>query len=69
MKVLDNAENAGKCICTGCPTYNSCMEKGGQVLYCARGKSECDIDSSGCICGECPVGSEYALSDLYYCEG
>ncbi len=68
MKVSDISENAQKCICSGCPTYNECMAQGGKVLYCARGKPGCEIDSAGCICGECPVAGDYALTDLYYCQ-
>ncbi len=68
MKVPDTLENQGACICPNCPTYNPCMSKGGEKLYCATGKSACAIDSMGCICGECPVGSKYALTELYYCE-
>lgn len=44
------------------------------LLYCAGGKAACkDIDMRQmCICENCPVWSEYNLSDgfppLYYCR-
>jgi aldose sugar dehydrogenase len=69
MKVPNTPENHSRCICPGCPTYDDCMAKGGENLFCAAGKSACEFDSMGCICGECPVGSDYRLSDLYYCRG
>jgi len=37
-------------------------------LFCARGKAKCEFEKKGCICGECPVASDYRLSGIYYCE-
>ncbi len=68
MNVPDTPENMTRCICPNCPTYNDCMTAGKQALFCSRGKSSCQIDSNGCICGECPVADQYRLNDLYYCE-
>jgi hypothetical protein len=38
-----------------------------QGLFCAREKSDCEIEKKGCICGQCPLFSEYGLENLYYC--
>jgi hypothetical protein len=39
-----------------------------EKLYCARGKSKCKINRKGCLCGECPVASDYQLTSLYFCD-
>ena len=67
MKVPDSQENLMKCICGQCPTYNQCMKDKMEGLFCARGKSSCDIEKKGCICGQCPLFSEFGLGNLYYC--
>ncbi len=67
MKVPDSQENLMKCICGQCPTYNQCMKDKMEGLFCARGKSSCDIEKKGCICGQCPLFSEFGLENLYYC--
>ncbi len=67
MKVDDKKENEIRCICLNCPTHqNACMNV--EKLFCARGKSKCQINRKGCLCGECPVGSDYQLTDLYFCD-
>ncbi len=63
--VRDSEENRKKCICTGCPSY---PQECGGVLFCATGKSSCDVEVKGCICGYCPVYTENDLSGLYYCN-
>ncbi len=68
MKVQDNKENFANCICVNCPTHNDCMKEGEQRLFCSRGKSSCELERAGCLCGECPVASENDLEGLYYCE-
>jgi len=70
MKVPDTKENRGKCICPNCPTHHNsnCMTEKGQNLFCAVGRSDCKIERKGCICGECPVASEYRLNELYFCD-
>ena len=68
MKVPDTEENRQKCICANCPTYVDCMGKNGEILFCATGKTACAFESMGCICGECPIGGQYRLNDLYYCR-
>lgn len=44
------------------------MEEKGEGLFCARGKSGCDFERRGCICGECPLAADYRLVDFYYCD-
>ena len=61
-------ENAAKCLCPGCPTLNECMRNRNQRLFCSGGKTECDLERKGCLCGECPIESEYGLTEFYYCD-
>jgi hypothetical protein len=44
------------------------MKEKMQGMFCAREKSDCEFTRQGCICGECPLKSEYMLSGMYYCE-
>lgn len=37
-------------------------------MYCATGKSNCDIEVKGCICNICPVYHENKLKGLYFCD-
>ena len=67
VQVPDTPENEGSCICDGCPTYNECMRERTQALFCARDKSECEIEQSGCLCNSCPLASEFGLDGTYYC--
>lgn len=66
-KVPDTQENVQKCICGGCPSYDQCMRDKDEILYCARGKSKCEIVKNGCRCGSCPLTPEFDLDRLYYC--
>jgi hypothetical protein len=68
MNVDDNEQNADRCLCPGCPTYNDCMRGESQRLFCSRGKTDCDPSANGCLCGGCPVWSDYDLSGYYYCK-
>jgi len=61
------SENCEKCLCPTCPTFDECMRNRDERLFCSRGKSECEIERKGCLCGECPVESEYGLTGFYYC--
>jgi glutamate synthase domain-containing protein 2 len=64
--VQDSEESRKKCICFKCPSYpHDCK---GEVLYCATGKSNCDIEVKGCICTICPVYHENKLKGLYFCD-
>jgi hypothetical protein len=67
MKVPDTEDNVKSCICPSCPSYNDCMKQGMEGLYCARGKTECDLKRQGCVCPQCPVSREYQLFGGYYC--
>jgi hypothetical protein len=67
-KVPDTEETIKKCICGGCPSYDDCMKGKSEMLYCARAKSGCQVTHSGCLCGACPLASEYSLDKMYYCE-
>ncbi|MDO8668291.1 MAG: DUF2769 domain-containing protein [bacterium] len=68
-KISNTKENFAKCTCGSCPTYqaSSCAKKKPEKLYCATGKSSCDLARKGCICGACPIWSEYNLSNGYFC--
>ncbi len=68
MAAPDTKENLMKCICMNCPTHNDCMKEKKEGLFCARGKTTCEMTRVGCICGECPVQNDYRLSGMYYCE-
>lgn len=67
VTIPDTPEMLQRCICGGCPSYNQCMQDNQEGLYCARSKSECEFERSGCICGVCPLASEYDLDQLFYC--
>ncbi|KQC05902.1 MAG: hypothetical protein APR55_05400 [Methanolinea sp. SDB] len=55
------------CICAGCPSYSSCMKEKDELLYCATGKSTCQVEMKGCICPTCPVTKVMGLSNAIYC--
>jgi hypothetical protein len=67
-KVPDTQESMMKCVCGGCPSYDQCMKDKMEGLFCAKGKSSCDVTRNGCICGGCPLAVEYDLDKMYYCE-
>ncbi|MBI5231377.1 MAG: DUF2769 domain-containing protein [Coriobacteriales bacterium] len=67
MPVQDTADNAANCLCPACPTYDACMDEKDHRLFCARGKTDCDPEARGCICGDCPVWHSNKLEDYYYC--
>lgn len=69
-KVPNTGENRARCNCPNCPTYrgSDCPKKSREDLYCAKGKTICDLVKRGCICGECPVWDEYKLSVGYFCQ-
>ncbi|HTW96584.1 MAG TPA: DUF2769 domain-containing protein [Candidatus Methylomirabilis sp.] len=68
--VPDTKENFQMCICANCPTYQAgaCPKDKGEKLYCAKGKSACELANKGCICGGCPVWSSNKLTGYYYCK-
>ena len=64
--IYDTEENRAKCICPSCLSYpRTC---GGEILYCTKGRSRCNIEIKQCICSQCPVYAEYRLSGLYFCD-
>ena len=62
MIVPDTKENFEKCICMKCPTYIQCMKDKNEGLFCARGKSACEVEEEECDCVDCPVDTEYKLT-------
>jgi aldose sugar dehydrogenase len=67
MSVDNTAENAERCVCPTCPTYDSCMREAGELLYCARGTSSCSVKAVACKCGSCTVWGRYHLDSYYFC--
>jgi hypothetical protein len=55
-----------ECICSSCPTWVECGEKGG-FCFPTIGKSSCIEEQRGCVCGGCPVYAELNLGNEYYC--
>ncbi|MGZ7047384.1 MAG: DUF2769 domain-containing protein [Methanobacterium sp.] len=66
--VPDTEENATRCLCPGCPTYNECMKNNNEHLYCSRGNTGCEFEEIDCLCGKCPVWKEYGIKSFYYCS-
>jgi hypothetical protein len=62
MIIPNTKGNLEKCICRDCPTYNKCMGGKGEGLFCARGKSDCNIEEDECLCEQCPIDAEYKLT-------
>lgn len=54
------------CICSTCPSWIECGEKGAFCLV-AIGKSSCIEDETGCICPGCPVMDDLGFTHDYYC--
>ena len=68
MQPQDNQENLAQCICEGCKVYNECARGKNEKLYCAKGKSECELDYKKiCICGACPVYEANDLKGGFFC--
>lgn len=63
--VSDNAKNRKRCVCPKCPSYPAGCK--GELLYCAREASKCEINARGCLCNMCPVWRENKLASLYFC--
>ena len=66
MKIKNTPENRNKCHCKVCPSYP--YKCGGELLYCSKGPSKCDVDVEICICDTCPVYFEYDLNGIYFCD-
>lgn len=69
LAVEKNESNMKKCTCPECPSYNDCAKEKMEGLYCsaAVGRSSCEFQMNGCICGGCSVHTENSLSAGYYC--
>ena len=67
MRPEKTSDNEARCTCPGCPTYNKCMDKGTEVLYCTVGATACELERKGCLCGECPVWRDNGLTTFYFC--
>ena len=68
VPVPDSVENFQMCLCINCPTYDDCMRKDEQRVFCSIGRTRCDVVRNGCVCGECPVATNYRLSGYYFCS-
>lgn len=68
-KVPNDEKNANRCICSSCPTYTSspCAKEKKENVYCATGKTSCELVKKNCLCGVCPLWEEYNLSKGYFC--
>ncbi|MDH7499002.1 MAG: glutamate synthase-related protein [candidate division NC10 bacterium] len=64
--VQDTIENQKKCICLRCPSFPPDCK--GEILYCAREASHCEIRARGCVCSICPLYLENQLQGLYFCD-
>lgn len=62
-RVPDSEENAGACLCGGCPSKND----DGMVFYCVKGKSALLVERGFCACRWCPLWSGYGLEKDFYC--
>lgn len=66
MPVPDTAKNRRRCLCPKCPSFPQGCTR--EILFCAHGESQCDINARGCLCPGCPVWFEYKLKDIYFCS-
>ena len=66
--VEDTKENSAKCFCKSCPSKNTCMDNDKDLLYCAKGKTSCEVEKRGCVCGACPITYKYNLTGHYFCQ-
>ena len=66
--VPDTEENREKCRCPDCPVYNDCIKGKNEKLFCAMGKTDCEIEKKGCLCLHCPIEIEYRLNSFFYCD-
>jgi hypothetical protein len=67
-KPKDDQNNLSKCICEKCSVYNECNKSKAEKLFCARQKTNCNMDTKKmCICGMCPVYNQDKLKGGYFC--
>ena len=74
MQKMSDAERASAldkvkplCLCAKCITYNDCMGRRKEKLFCAAGESGCAPAKKGCICTACPVTPMLGLRHAFYC--
>jgi len=67
VAVENTAENAERCTCPACPTYDQCIRDAAELLFCARGESGCSPKAIGCICESCVVWRNSGLKGTYFC--
>jgi aldose sugar dehydrogenase len=67
--VVLNEKNSNRCLCSGCPTYNSspCPKEKNEWIFCSIGLSDCELEQKGCICGDCQNFKDYSLKVGYFC--
>ena len=64
--VPDTEANRKECVCPSCPSFpHDCR---GELLYCAVGRTSCEIHARGCLCPDCLVYSGYGLDRIYFCD-
>jgi hypothetical protein len=66
-KIPDTKKNAEICAtyCGSCPTHSGIP---GELLFCARGKSQAPKPEAGCYCDHCEIWNSAGLKDHYYCR-
>ncbi len=72
-----NLHNVRNCICGKCASFPGKWRELAHAdmpgLFCAHGKSRLEIETNGCICGDCLVYQEHTLTEgtenkqAYYC--
>lgn len=65
MKMME--EKGKMCVCPSCPSYNECTKGKEELLYCAKGKSSCEIEEKGCTCPGCPITEQMGLKNTFFC--
>ncbi len=64
--IIDTEDNRAKCICASCLSFPRICN--GEILYCAKGPSRCNIEVHQCICDRCQIYIENKLQGLYFCD-
>ena len=67
LNTLIDMQKKRICICRDCPTYNQCINKNKEGLFCILGKSACELDKIECKCGECPAHTNFQMKNESYC--
>lgn len=64
-KEMSEKEVKEKCLCTSCPSYVDCKERG----FCrsSSSKSKCIKKEQGCLCPACPVEQAMGYTRVFYC--